>query len=194
MPAGGRRCASPMRRARPCEFRFVWEGKTFNIGVSIGLVPINAETRHQQVLAAADACCYEAKKRGRDRVQVYRPENRSGETPRRATARVRNQPCVRAAPVPLYRQRIAPLGPRPAARAASPAIDALRGNPPAAHCRCRNFHQGAHDQRSIESAVVAQPRHEPGRRSGCRAVPACVSAPRNGLAPRAGAQRAMRWR
>jgi diguanylate cyclase (GGDEF)-like protein/PAS domain S-box-containing protein len=63
------------------EFRFVWEGKTFSVGVSVGLVPIDAESGDvNQVLAAADATCYEAKNRGRDRVQVYRPEepSRSG--------------------------------------------------------------------------------------------------------------------
>jgi diguanylate cyclase (GGDEF)-like protein/PAS domain S-box-containing protein len=56
------------------EFRFVWEGKTFNVGVSIGLVPIDAASGDvNQMLATADACCYEAKNRGRDLVQVYRP-------------------------------------------------------------------------------------------------------------------------
>jgi diguanylate cyclase (GGDEF)-like protein/PAS domain S-box-containing protein len=56
------------------EFRFVWEDKTFSVGVSIGLVPITAETGTvSRVLSLADACCYEAKKKGRDRVQVYRP-------------------------------------------------------------------------------------------------------------------------
>ena len=60
------------------EFRFVWEGKTFSVGVSVGLVPIDAESGDvNQVLANADATCYEAKNRGRDRVQVYRPEEPS---------------------------------------------------------------------------------------------------------------------
>jgi len=59
------------------EFRFVWEGKTFSVGVSIGLVPITADSEDGvRVLAVADACCYEAKNRGRDRVQVYRPRER----------------------------------------------------------------------------------------------------------------------
>jgi len=57
------------------EFRFVWENKTFNIGVSIGLVPIDAASGSlHEVLALADASCYEAKNKGRDRVQVYRPQ------------------------------------------------------------------------------------------------------------------------
>jgi diguanylate cyclase (GGDEF)-like protein/PAS domain S-box-containing protein len=57
------------------EFRFVWEDKTFNVGVSIGLVPINAESGNlNRVLNLADACCYEAKNKGRDQVQVYHPQ------------------------------------------------------------------------------------------------------------------------
>ncbi|MBI4193743.1 MAG: EAL domain-containing protein [Betaproteobacteria bacterium] len=59
------------------EFRFVWEDKTFSVGVSIGLVPIDAESGDfNHILGLADACCYEAKSKGRDRVQVYRPQER----------------------------------------------------------------------------------------------------------------------
>jgi EAL domain-containing protein (putative c-di-GMP-specific phosphodiesterase class I) len=55
------------------DFRFAWEGKSFTVGVSIGLVPIDASSGDvAAVLTAADACCYEAKNKGRDRVQVHR--------------------------------------------------------------------------------------------------------------------------
>ena len=58
------------------DFRFVWEDKTFSVGVSIGLVPIGTDSPNPNVvLSLADACCYEAKNKGRDRVQVYRPQN-----------------------------------------------------------------------------------------------------------------------
>ena len=58
------------------EFRFVWENKTFSVGVSIGLVPIDSGSGGPgEVLALADASCYEAKNKGRDRVQVYRPQD-----------------------------------------------------------------------------------------------------------------------
>ncbi len=54
------------------EFRFVWEEKSFEIGVSIGLVPINSDTRGMdQLLSAADAACYFAKDQGRNRVYTY---------------------------------------------------------------------------------------------------------------------------
>jgi len=57
------------------EFRFVWENKTFSVGTSIGLVPIGAASGNlHELLALADASCYEAKNKGRDRVQVYRPQ------------------------------------------------------------------------------------------------------------------------
>ncbi len=54
------------------EFRFSWEDKTFNIGASIGLVPINAESRSLgDVLSAADSACYMAKEQGRNRIYLY---------------------------------------------------------------------------------------------------------------------------
>ncbi len=68
------RIANGMREAIR-DFRFVWQDKTFGIGVSIGLVAIDSDSGIvSRVLAAADATCYEAKSKGRDRVQVYRPK------------------------------------------------------------------------------------------------------------------------
>jgi len=58
------------------EFRFSWEGKTFAIGVSIGLVPIQAEeTNLGNLLSAADTACYAAKESGRNRVHLYRKDD-----------------------------------------------------------------------------------------------------------------------
>lgn len=69
------RLANAMREAIR-EFRFVWQEKTFSVGVSIGLVPIDPDSGNpNRVLSMADACCYEAKNKGRDRVQVYRPQD-----------------------------------------------------------------------------------------------------------------------
>jgi diguanylate cyclase (GGDEF)-like protein/PAS domain S-box-containing protein len=56
------------------DFRFIWQDKTFGIGVSAGLVTIDGSESVSRILANADATCYEAKSKGRDRVQVYRPE------------------------------------------------------------------------------------------------------------------------
>ncbi|HEY0721057.1 MAG TPA: EAL domain-containing protein [Gammaproteobacteria bacterium] len=58
------------------DYRFGWEDKTFEIGVSIGLVPIGAESGNlADVLAAADAACYVAKDSGRNRIHIYQPDD-----------------------------------------------------------------------------------------------------------------------
>ncbi len=58
------------------DFRFVWHDNSFSIGVSIGLVAITAESEGLSgLLSYADAACYEAKDRGRNRVHVYKAED-----------------------------------------------------------------------------------------------------------------------
>ncbi|HET7810788.1 MAG TPA: EAL domain-containing protein [Steroidobacteraceae bacterium] len=53
-------------------YRFVWQDRVFNIGVSIGLIEIGREAGSvEQLLAAADSACYVAKKEGAGRVSVY---------------------------------------------------------------------------------------------------------------------------
>ena len=91
------------------DFRFAWEGRSFAVGASIGLVPIDAASADiGSVLAAADQCCYEAKNKGRDRVQVHRPQQsaqREGEPQMisRLSAAFENGDFV------LYQQYIRPL-------------------------------------------------------------------------------------
>ena len=52
-------------------FNFVWDGKFFSVGLSIGLVEINGEYRDlKHLLNAADAACYMAKRSGRNRVHI----------------------------------------------------------------------------------------------------------------------------
>ena len=95
------------------EFRFVWENKTFSVGVSIGLVPIDAASGDSNhILTLADACCYEAKNRGRDRVQVYRPEEREL-TAKQGELQVVSQinRAFELGEFRLYRQSIVPLNP-----------------------------------------------------------------------------------
>ena len=58
------------------DFRFVWQEKTFEIGVSIGMVVINADSEGlTNVLSAADEACYAAKDKGRNRVHVFQPDD-----------------------------------------------------------------------------------------------------------------------
>ena len=53
-------------------FRFAWQEKPFSIGVSIGIVTINEQTTNvDKVLNDADAACYAAKNKGRNRVHLY---------------------------------------------------------------------------------------------------------------------------
>ena len=53
-------------------FRFEWEDKLFSISASVGLVAITDRiTDLQALLAGADAACYLAKDKGRDRVQIF---------------------------------------------------------------------------------------------------------------------------
>ena len=54
------------------DYRFVWQDKIFNIGISIGLVQVShASGSMQDVMSAADSACYVAKQRGRGQVHVY---------------------------------------------------------------------------------------------------------------------------
>jgi EAL domain-containing protein (putative c-di-GMP-specific phosphodiesterase class I) len=54
------------------EFHFTWDKKTFDIGVSIGLVAITKDSGSlQDILRCADSSCYIAKDKGRNRVHVY---------------------------------------------------------------------------------------------------------------------------
>lgn len=54
------------------DFRFVWENKTFQLGVSIGLVLVDEHSESlASVMSAADVACYAAKDLGRNRIHVY---------------------------------------------------------------------------------------------------------------------------
>jgi len=58
------------------EFRFFWEGKSFSIGVSIGLSVINKSSRNAvNLFKEADSACYAAKDKGRNRIHVYSPDD-----------------------------------------------------------------------------------------------------------------------
>ncbi len=74
-PADALRVAESLRKVIT-EFRFVWEDKSFNVGVSIGLVPIDETCENiTGVLAAADSACYAAKDQGRNRIHIYHEQD-----------------------------------------------------------------------------------------------------------------------
>ncbi|MGL5084063.1 MAG: EAL domain-containing protein [Microcoleaceae cyanobacterium] len=57
-------------------FRFVWQDKTFAIGVSIGVVEIKPQRQNlTDLLSAADSACYAAKNKGRNCVHVFRADD-----------------------------------------------------------------------------------------------------------------------
>jgi len=57
-------------------YQFMWEGQSFRVGVSIGIVSINAQTPNiAQALSEADVACYTAKDLGRGRFHVYQAED-----------------------------------------------------------------------------------------------------------------------
>ncbi|MDC7701497.1 EAL domain-containing protein [Vogesella indigofera] len=94
------------------DLHFVWGGRPFNVSVSIGLVHISgALTTLAEALRAADVACYMAKEKGRNRVQLYHPDDselslRFGEmawVQRIHLALEEQRLC-------LYAQEIAPLG------------------------------------------------------------------------------------
>ena len=59
-------------RSAVIAYRLVWEGRTHNVGASIGLVPVDASlATAAEVLSAADAACYDAKRQGRNRVAMH---------------------------------------------------------------------------------------------------------------------------
>lgn len=54
------------------EFRFIWQDQVFLVGLSVGVVNITVDSPSAEiVLSNADAACYMAKYRGRNRVCVY---------------------------------------------------------------------------------------------------------------------------
>ncbi|WP_018946532.1 bifunctional diguanylate cyclase/phosphodiesterase [Thioalkalivibrio sp. AKL17] len=55
------------------DLRFEWEGRRFDIGVSIGLVPVYGAQKDLNILLSqADSACYAAKETGRNTVYLWR--------------------------------------------------------------------------------------------------------------------------
>lgn len=92
------------------DFRFVWEDKIFQIGVSIGLVPVTAQSENAaEVMSAADAACYVAKDEGRNRIQVFLGDERRGKKYGEMQWVPRIHKAMEDNRLHLYRQNIAAL-------------------------------------------------------------------------------------
>ncbi|MFP5409654.1 MAG: EAL domain-containing protein [Gammaproteobacteria bacterium] len=58
-------------RNRVRDYRFLWQGKTFEVGISIGVVQIRADTASvAEVFSNADIACFVAKDKGRNQIHV----------------------------------------------------------------------------------------------------------------------------
>lgn len=58
------------------DFHFAWEDRSFTIGVSIGISALTDTSGNAvNLLKEADAACYAAKDKGRNRVHVFRPDD-----------------------------------------------------------------------------------------------------------------------
>lgn len=56
--------------------RFNWGKNSFESGASIGIVPINQLTSSvSEAMSSVDAACYEAKDKGRNRTQIFEPDD-----------------------------------------------------------------------------------------------------------------------
>ncbi len=74
-PDNALRIAEELRQTTR-DLHFAWEGRSFAVSVSIGLVSVDDGLYTlSDVLSAADAACYMAKDKGRNRVQLYRRED-----------------------------------------------------------------------------------------------------------------------
>ncbi|KAB2927535.1 MAG: EAL domain-containing protein [Dechloromonas sp.] len=96
-----------------CAFPFAWEGRAFRLGASIGIVRSGPGMMNvTDLLIAADTACYAAKEHGRNRVDIYAPDD---EWYRQRSEDFRTMPQVTAALAEgrflLFHQRLAPLKP-----------------------------------------------------------------------------------
>jgi EAL domain-containing protein (putative c-di-GMP-specific phosphodiesterase class I) len=58
------------------ELNFVWNGRAFNLTVSVGVVCVaEPDATREDTLRAADVACYMAKEKGRNRVQIHHPSD-----------------------------------------------------------------------------------------------------------------------
>ncbi|RMG37499.1 MAG: EAL domain-containing protein [Gammaproteobacteria bacterium] len=110
----GRRIADDLRGIVR-SFRFEWEGRTFGVGVSIGLVALDEQILSiTDALSAADSACYIAKEKGRDQLVVYQP---SGDEEQRRREEMSQTALIREALETgrfcLWTQPIVPIQGRP---------------------------------------------------------------------------------
>ena len=98
-------------RAAIGEYKFMWDDRTFRLGVSIGVVPITADNEDvAALLSAADSACAAAKEAGRNRIHSFQENDIDLMRRRREmqwAARINN--ALEENRFELFRQTIMPL-------------------------------------------------------------------------------------
>jgi len=93
------------------EYKFMWEERSFRLGVSIGVVPITADNEDvAALLSAADSACAAAKEAGRNRIHSFQENDIDLMRRRREmqwAARINN--ALEENRFELFRQTIQPL-------------------------------------------------------------------------------------
>jgi len=93
------------------EFKFMWDDRSFRLGVSIGVVPISADNEDvAALLSAADSACAAAKEAGRNRIHSFQENDIELMRRRREmqwAARINN--ALEDDRFELFRQTILPL-------------------------------------------------------------------------------------
>ncbi|MGQ9862407.1 MAG: EAL domain-containing protein [Thiobacillaceae bacterium] len=94
---------------------FQHAGRDFRLGASAGLCPLSPGDSASSVLARADSACYLAKRRGRNRVEVWRPEHADLKAQSEEMEWVgRLESYLSEGRIRLWRQRMVPLAARDA--------------------------------------------------------------------------------
>ncbi|MEO1134907.1 MAG: diguanylate cyclase, partial [Cyanobacteria bacterium J06639_1] len=98
-------------RERIAAYQFQWRDMVFSVAASIGIVGIDESTEElAYVLGAADAACYAAKGKGRNRIQLYQAGDRDLERQRRERQWVaRIEKALAENRFRLFAQAIAPI-------------------------------------------------------------------------------------
>ena len=102
-------------RRRIAELRYDWDGRIFAVNSSIGVIVLDDTlTTVGDALSAADQACYLAKDNGRNRVQLYRPDDQQVKSRHGEMRWVeRLNAALDSGSFVLVAQEIRPIGPPP---------------------------------------------------------------------------------
>lgn len=91
--------------------RFHWNKNSFEVSASIGIVPISQLTSSvSEVMGSVDAACYEAKDKGRNRIQVFEPDDAEYVKHKKETSWIQKiKTAIANDSFELYYQEIMPL-------------------------------------------------------------------------------------